>query len=307
MRAEALQLLETWLLQLERQQSVHTVAAYRRDLQQFCQFLASLPVAVEGWGEVSRHHMRQYMAERMRGGLNPRSVQRHLSALRRFYGWLMGEVGLLDNPADGIRPPKVRRKLPAVMDVDAVHGLLENQEDAGDAPLRSRDLAMWELFYSSGLRLSELVALDLQDIDFAGAELRVRFGKGGKVRILPVGRKALETLQEWLALRAVWGVPGTEQALFTGRTGRRLGARAVQLRLERWCQQHGVGDHVHPHRLRHAFASHMLEASGDLRAVQELLGHSSLSTTQIYTQLDFQHLASVYDASHPRARKVRKV
>lgn len=296
--------LDAWLQQLERRKSVHTVSAYRRDNLLFARFLESIEKPPQNWTEVSRHHVRQFMIELMRSGLNPRSVQRTLSAVRSFYDHLLQDGVVNENPVEGTRPPKVRRRLPGIMDVDAVQGLLEAQ-NSGDL-LEVRDLAMWELFYSCGLRLTELISLDLEDVDLDSGELRVRYGKGGKVRILPVGSKAISSMKHWLISRKTLPVQEDYPALFIARTGQRLGVRSVQLRLAKWCQKHGVAEHVHPHRLRHAFASHMLEASGDLRAVQELLGHSSLSTTQIYTQLDFQHLAKVYDNAHPRARIIRK-
>jgi integrase/recombinase XerC len=232
--------------------------------------------------------------------LSPRSVARRLSAVRSFLAYLVETGALRANAAVHVQAPKPSRRLPATLDADQVAKLLTID---GDDPLARRDRAILELFYSSGLRLAELVSLDLGDVDFADRTVRVT-GKGGKSRIVPVGRFALASLREWLAVRADFEPNGTgERALFVGKQGERLSCRAVQHRVRRRAQQQGTPVGVHPHMLRHSFATHLLESSGNLRAVQELLGHASLSTTQIYTHLDFQHLAHAYDLAHPRARR----
>lgn len=280
----------------EKRYSSHTCSSYQRDLDRLACWLSGR--GCHQWGQVSSHDLRQYVAELSRSGLSGRSIGRHLSAVRRFYHYLLRERQVRDNPAVGIRAPRSGRRLPRVADVDQLCQLL-------DAPpedlLEIRDLCMFELMYSSGLRLAELAALDLPSVDLQAAEVRVQ-GKGGKERLLPVGRKALAALQAWLSVRGNLAAQG-EPALFVSRRGGRLNRRSIQLRLARWGLVKGADQRLHPHLLRHSFASHMLESSGDLRAVQELLGHADIATTQIYTHLDFQHLARVYDAAHPRARR----
>lgn len=298
----ALEQIESYLdrLRIQQRMSPRTVSAYQRDLLHFREFLEKNDIP--GWAAVDSRLLRSYVAERHRQGLGSRSLQRELSAIRGFFDGLIRE-GMLDiNPAQSVRAPKSPKTLPNVLDVDAMVGLLEaSPED----PHEIRDVAMWELFYSSGLRLSELVGLDLQDIDFREGSLVVREGKGGKTRHLPIGRHAREALDAWLHVRSGW--PGSElPAVFTSRRGQRISARSVQDRLVRWELKQGAATHVHPHMLRHSFASHLLESSGDLRAVQELLGHANLSTTQVYTHLDYQHLAKVYDQAHPRAKRSRQ-
>lgn len=248
------------------------------------------------WQQVQDRDVRNYIAGRHKNGIGSKTIQRELAALRSFYRFLLKTNQVAHNPALHVQAPKVSKRLPRVLDVDQMMGMLNATPDS---VLEIRDLAMFELFYSSGLRLSELVMLDLSDIDFAEGFLRVRFGKGGKQRQLPVGRKALAALNAWLASRP----DVNEGAVFVSLQGRRLSQRSVQLRLDRWGKKSGIAEHLHPHMLRHSFASHLLEASKDIRAVQELLGHSNISTTQIYTHLDFQHLAAVYDQAHPRSRK----
>jgi integrase/recombinase XerC len=247
---------------------------------------------------VSNHDLRRYVATLSREGLSGRSIARHLSATRRFYQFLLREKLASDNPALDIRAPKSGRRLPRVADVDQLNHLLDGQPDD---PLEVRDLCMFELMYSSGLRLAELASLDLDTVDLRGGEVRV-LGKGGKERLLPVGRKAIAAIQAWLPLRAGLANDG-EVALFVSQRGERLSHRSIQARMSRWGISRGADQKLHPHLLRHSFASHMLESSGDLRAVQELLGHADIATTQVYTHLDFQHLARVYDQSHPRARR----
>ena len=243
--------------------------------------------------------IRAHIAARHRKGMGSKSLQRELSAIRSFYTFLLKNSLAEINPAQHIKAPKQARKLPKTLDVDQVNGLL----DAGtSSPLEIRDLAMFELFYSSGLRLSELSSLDIADLDLSDCSLLVRLGKGGKSRVLPIGSKAVTAINNWLQERVKMSA-STDTALFVTTKGRRLGQRSIELRLSQWCKKKGIQEHIHPHMLRHSFASHLLESSQDLRAVQELLGHSNISTTQIYTHLDFQHLAEIYDKAHPRAKK----
>ncbi|WP_456403621.1 tyrosine recombinase XerC [Thiolapillus sp.] len=283
-------------LALERRLSPRTIDAYRRDLTDFLEWHPDQNQL--DWRRLHQAEIRSYAAQRHRQGLSGKSLQRRLSALRSFFRFLNREGVSARNPAIGVRAPKVKRKLPTTLDVDQLGQLLELP---GDAPLDLRDQAMMELLYSSGLRLAELVAIDLHDLDRSDAMLEVT-GKGDKTRRLPVGRKALEAIGRWLKVRSELANTG-EMALFVSQRGSRLSPRSVQSRLALRAREQGASQHVHPHLLRHSFASHLLESSGDLRAVQELLGHADISTTQIYTHLDFQHLAEVYDQTHPRARK----
>jgi integrase/recombinase XerC len=283
-------------LRTERRFSPHTVEAYGRDLAALCDFAAR--EGVRDLAALDSYHIRRFAAESHRKGLAPRSIARRLSAVRSFLAALVALEELKANVAMDISAPKPARRLPGTLDADQVAELLQS---TGDDDLTLRDRAMLELFYSSGLRLAELIGLDTVDLDFADQTVRVT-GKGNKTRILPVGRLALEAIRNWLPVRLGLASP-EEQALFVSRRGRRLAARSVQLRVERWARERGSARHLHPHLLRHSFASHLLESSGDLRAVQELLGHSSISTTQVYTHLNFQHLAESYDKAHPRARR----
>ena len=281
-------------LRVERNVSAHTRDAYQRDLAALCAWAA---MRSRGVLELRNDEIRAFVASEHRRGLSPKSLQRRLSACRSFYAWLQTSGRIDANPADAIRAPKAARKLPQVLDVDEAVQLVEV---ATDAPLGLRDRALLELFYSSGLRLSEVCALKWADLDFAQGLVTV-LGKGSKQRIVPVGshaRNALAALREEAA-----GQPG--DFVFPGRGGAQISSRAVQLRMKKLAAQRGVYKRVHPHLLRHSFASHMLESSGDLRGVQELLGHADIATTQIYTHLDFQHLAKVYDAAHPRAKRKR--
>jgi integrase/recombinase XerC len=280
----------------ERRLSSHTLESYGRDLQALIRFCQERDIGT--WEALDVHHVRRFAASRHRTGLSGRSVQRELSAVRSFLRFLVREGQLPHNPAQGVAAPRSERRLPRSLDVDEMAGLLDI-EDAD--PLAVRDRAMLELFYSSGLRLSELVCLNHVDLDLLDASVRIT-GKGAKTRVVPIGSEAQARIRAWLPLRAQLA-SGDEPALFVGRGGRRLGARAVQLRVRQWARRQGVLTDVHPHALRHSFASHLLESSGDLRAVQELLGHADIGTTQIYTHLDFQHLARVYDQAHPRAKK----
>jgi integrase/recombinase XerC len=276
--------------------SIHTRAAYRRDLTDFAN--AAIQDDITNWQQVDAQRIRHYIAARHRDGAHGRSLSRALSALRALFRFLCERGVMTANPAQSIRAPKSARHLPRALDVDQMTSLIEQ---GGDSILDLRDRAMWELLYSSGVRVSELTGLNLGDTDLNAREARV-IGKGRRERIVPIGRLAIQALKEWLKSRGNLAA-ADEKALFVGRRGQRLSNRSVQLRLRAWANRYGINEGVHPHMLRHSFASHMLESSGDLRAVQELLGHANISTTQIYTHLDFQHLAKVYDAAHPRAKR----
>jgi integrase/recombinase XerC len=279
-------------LSRERGLSPHTVTAYARDL-------ARLRSGFPGiWSELSALELRRIAASLARSGRHPRSIQRFLSATRSFGKWAVREGIMEHSPAAALKGPKLGRPLPHVLDVDQAGRAMQQP---GDGALELRDRAILELLYSSGLRLSELTGLDLGDLDLDAGLVRV-LGKGRRERSVPVGRAARDALRAWLAVRRDW-VRADELAVFVSRRGRRLGNRSVQNRLALAGRRAGLPERLHPHRLRHAFASHLLESSGDLRAVQELLGHADLATTQIYTHLDFQHLAQVYDGAHPRARR----
>ncbi len=299
MHADAEQMLADFFDQLtvEKRASEHTVKNYQRDIKHLTHYCTDK--SLHHWADLKQSDIRAHIAGRHRQGLSSTSLQRELSAIRSFYNFLLKKRLADSNPAQHIKAPKQARKLPKTLDVDQITGLLE----AGtNSALEIRDLAMFELFYSSGLRLSELAALNLTDVDLPDNSLIVRMGKGGKSRILPIGNKAVTAINNWLQQR-LKTVAASESALFVSTRGTRLGQRSIELRLEQWCKKKGIAEHIHPHMLRHSFASHLLESSQDLRAVQELLGHSNISTTQIYTHLDFQHLADVYDKAHPRAKK----
>jgi integrase/recombinase XerC len=280
----------------ERRLSPHTSTNYRRDLLALADFLDR--GAVRDWKTVDSQHVRMFAARSHAGGLSPRSVQRRLSSSRGFFKYLQREGVVAANPVVDVRAPKAAKRLPGTLDVDTLNHLLEIPPD--DA-LAVRDKALMELFYSSGLRLAELVGLDLIHIDLADRTVRV-LGKGSKTRIVPVGRKAVDAIRVWLKERGGVAAPD-ETALFVGRNGTRLKERAIQLRIAGWARRKGLPARVYPHLFRHSFATHLLESSKDLRGVQELLGHADISTTQIYTHLDFAHLARTYDASHPRAKR----
>ena len=279
-------------LAVERRSSPHTLDAYRSDL-----------VVLVNWADgqsrellqLNADDLRLFVASEHRRGLSAKSLQRRLSACRSYYGWLLKLGRIKANPAAAVRAPKAVRKLPQVLDVDEAVQLVELPTDG---PLGLRDRALLELFYSSGLRLAEVCALRWVDLDFAQVLVTV-LGKGSKQRIVPVGSHALKALAAWRDSR----IEGLTLFVFPGRNDKPITSRAIQLRLRQLAQRQGVFKRVHPHLLRHSFASHMLESSGDLRAVQELLGHADIATTQIYTHLDFQHLAKVYDAAHPRAKR----
>jgi integrase/recombinase XerC len=279
-------------LKVERRLSPHTLEAYARDIRGLLELTGAQPLS-----QIEPHQARRILAQLHARGLNGKSLARMLSAWRSFFRYLARDHGYTRNPFQGIRAPKWAKALPKALSPDEAAKLLAFAPDDAAA---LRDRAMFELCYSSGLRLSELTGLRLQDLDLAAETVRVH-GKGGKTRIVPVGRLALEALRAWLAARPALG----SELVFVGRTGGPIDPRTVQRRLRARALAQGISQAVHPHMLRHSFASHVLQSSGDLRAVQEMLGHASISSTQIYTHLDFQHLAQIYDAAHPRARKQR--
>ena len=281
-------------LRHEKQYSPHTVAAYRRDLGDFVAALTT--TAVTDWNAVRSADVRNHVSAKHRQGHATRSVQRALSCIRSFFSYLDRKGTVPGNPATVVRAPKARHKLPALLDTDQAAQLLNFSPTE---PLGRRDIAMLELFYGSGVRLAELVALNVQDLDLQDGFVRVT-GKGRKVRQVPLGSFCIRALQDYLAQRPP--APPTAP-VFTARGTTRISRRTVQQRLKQLSQRQLGNNALHPHMLRHSFASHLLESSGDLRAVQELLGHADISTTQVYTHLDFQHLAKVYDASHPRAKR----
>ncbi len=285
-------------LRSERQMSPHTLTNYQRDLSRLNEYRDQQ--GITDWDQLSTKELRRFISREHQRGLGARSLQRLLSSVRSFYRYLAREGHAHQNPALGLSAPKAPKPLPKTLDVDQLQHLLDRP---AETIIASRDLAMLELFYSSGMRLAELAGLNLIDLDLHGRTLRVT-GKGRKTRQLPIGRAALKALEHWLEQRESWANPD-DTALFISNKGSRISHRAVQLRLRRWGLEGGAEGSLHPHRLRHSFASHLLESSGDLRAVQELLGHADISTTQIYTHLDFQHLAQVYDSAHPRARRKR--
>jgi integrase/recombinase XerC len=294
--------LSTWLngfldhLRHERRLSGATITNYHRDLQQFLAWLASNgdPDA----RSVTQHLVRAWVASRHRQDISGKSLQRQLSSLRTYFRYMLREGVMTHNPAEGVRAPKTGRPLPKAMDADQLTQILDRKTDD---PLERRDLAMMELFYACGLRLAELVSLDLQDIPAVDDQLEVT-GKGSKTRRIPLGQMARDAIADWLKVRGNYA-DDDETAIFVSARGQRISPRSVQQRIAKLAKQQNAVQHLHPHMLRHSFASHLLESSGDLRAVQELLGHADISTTQVYTHLDFQHLAEVYDKAHPRAQK----
>jgi integrase/recombinase XerC len=297
MNEPQLRLVERFLdhLRLERRLSIHTITSYRRDLACLTEYCDANDVL--RWQDLKSHHVRGFAASSHAAGLSPRSIQRRLSGIRGFMNYLIREGDIARNPATDISAPQVPRKLPNTLDVDQMARLLQIQ---GDDPVTVRDRAMLELLYSSGLRLAELVNLNPEDVDLDDAMIRV-IGKGNKTRLIPVGRMARTAVSQWLRIRSEL-VVGEEKALFIGVRGRRISPRTVQNRVHHWALKAGIPQRVYPHLFRHSFATHLMESSRDLRAVQELLGHADISTTQIYTHLDFQHLAQIYDEAHPRAR-----
>ncbi len=287
----------------ERRLASLTLKHYRRDLVLLETTLAedNLRITSErGLSALLQTDIRRFAAQLHSRGLGPKSIARVLSGWRGFYEFLHRDAGT-PNPVDGVRPPKAAKRLPETLSPDEAVRLVSF---VAETPDDIRDRAAFELLYSSGLRVSELVGLDLLSIDFSSAEARV-LGKGNKTRIVPIGKHAIDALNRWLAIRATMSVnPATihRDALFLSRLGKRLTTRTVQTRIKVWATRQGISVDTHPHMLRHSFASHVLQSSGDLRAVQEMLGHASIASTQVYTHLDFQHLAKVYDLAHPRAR-----
>ncbi|OGS91241.1 MAG: tyrosine recombinase XerC [Gallionellales bacterium GWA2_60_18] len=280
-------------LRNEKRYSALTAENYARDLHHLFELAADTPLA-----DLKIHHIRRYIAQLHGKGLGGRSLARMLSAWRGFFNYLMRDHGYTDNPCAGLRAPKSPKTLPQALSPDEAARMVDLP---GDTPEALRDKAMFELFYSSGLRLAELVDLDPEQLDLTSGEVRVT-GKGNKTRIVPLGQYAITALQTWLAVRDRLAKAG-ETALFVGARGQRISPRVIQLRMKQWGIKQGITSNVHPHLLRHSFATHVLQSSGDLRAVQEMLGHASISTTQVYTHLDFQYLSKIYDAAHPRAKK----
>jgi integrase/recombinase XerC len=283
-------------LKNERGLSARTLTAYQRDLELFMQFLEA--EEINRPEQITQHHIRAFIAQRHRQGLGGKSLQRLLSAIRSLFRWMLREGLAEHNPATPVRAPKSPRHLPATMDADSIGQLLDI---CCDTPLAIRDKAIMELFYSSGLRLSELATLRWEQLDLASGMVTVT-GKGNRTRMVPVGRMASEALLEWRKVRGEF-TSFEQPFVFVSQRGNPIATRTIQARIRYWAKRQGIPQNIYPHLLRHSFASHMLESSGDLRAVQELLGHADISTTQIYTHLDFQHLAKVYDKAHPRAKK----
>ena len=282
-------------LGVERQLSPITLLNYQRQLDAVIEMACAM--GLQNWQQCDAAMVRSFATRSRRKGLGAASLALRLSALRSFFDWMVSQGELPANPAKGVAAPKAPRHLPKNIDVDDVNRLLDI--DLND-PLAVRDRAMLEVMYGAGLRLSELVGLDIKHLDLDTGEVWV-LGKGSKERRLPIGSNAVAWIEHWLDLRGLFG--GDDDALFLSKLGKRISARNVQKRFAEWGIKQGLNSHVNPHKLRHSFATHMLESSGDLRGVQELLGHANLSTTQIYTHLDFQHLATVYDAAHPRAKR----
>jgi integrase/recombinase XerC len=286
------------MLRSEKYYSPHTCTNYRRDLNQFRQYLADQ--GMTSWDGVGYAEVSGFAARRHRLGRKSRTIQRELSSIRSFYQYLIRRAAVAKNPALEVTAPRSDRLLPKTCDAETIDRLLSVRDDS-DA-LQVRDAAMFELIYSSGLRLAELVNINLDDIDLAQQQLVVT-GKGNKTRYLPVGSKAVEAVRRWLKLRLEFARDSQQTALFLSKRGTRISPRNVQNRLNLLIQRQAVDQHLSPHTLRHSFATHLLESSADLRAVQELLGHVNIATTQVYTHLDFQHLARVYDGAHPRAKR----
>jgi len=283
-------------LEFERRLSPLTCKNYRRDLETLVAYCEQS--GVSEWRDLDSEHIRAYAAACFRKGLSGKSIQRRLSAARTFFRYLIRENEVSQNPITSVSAPKGRKRLPDNLDADRMARLLQIP---GDGPIVDRDRAILELLYSSGLRLAELTDLNLGDVDMHDATVRVT-GKGNKDRIVPVGRQALKALRQWAITRQHM-TDVDEKALFVSNRGNRISRRSVQSRVKHWAKQQGIDANVYPHLFRHSFATHLLESSHDLRGVQELLGHANISTTQVYTHLDFQHLAQIYDQTHPRARK----
>ncbi|MFK0572319.1 tyrosine recombinase XerC [Endozoicomonas sp.] len=291
-------------LRYEKQHSPHTLSAYNRDLTRVMQQAEAANCSE--WRVVTEKQLKYWLGLWHNDGLSSRSLQRLISSLRRFYQYLLAQGVVANNPAKLLRAPKTGRPLPVTLDADQVNHLLDDPYGQADGdPLKCRDLAILELFYSSGLRLAELAALNLENFSDGFSQVRV-LGKRNKERLVPVGSKARQAIQRWLSYRDLLVKSDSGSALFLSKPGQRISTRQIQNRIKQFAREAGMPVGVHPHMLRHSFASHILESSGDLRSVQELLGHSDISTTQIYTHLDFQHLAAVYDKAHPRAKKKRE-
>jgi integrase/recombinase XerC len=286
------------VLRSEKYYSPHTCKSYARDLENFASYLSAQDI--NNWIDVNYSLVSGYAAYRYRGGLKSRSIQRELSSIRGFYHYLVRQGVMKHNPATEVAAPKSEQLLPKTCDAEQIGRLLD--ERTNDSEILIRDLAMFELMYSSGLRLAELVSIDLNDIDLGQKQLIVT-GKGNKTRYLPIGSRAVKAVRRWLKIRADFCRDECEQALFVSKLAKRISHRNVQSRLKQLVKIRSIDQQLSPHALRHSFATHMLESSGDLRAVQELLGHADIKTTQVYTHLDFQHLAKVYDAAHPRAKR----
>lgn len=286
------------MLRSEKYYSPHTCTNYRRDLNQFRNYLVSHDI--ESWKQVTYSEVSGFAAQRHRQGRKSRTIQRELSSIRSFYQFLIRNALVAKNPALEVTAPKSDKPLPKTCDAETIDRLLTIHDDSDR--LQVRDVAIFELIYSSGLRLAELINIDLDDIDLAQQQLVVT-GKGNKTRYLPIGSKAVSAVKRWLKLRQDFTQDSQQSALFLSKQGKRISPRNVQSRLNRLIQRQALDQHLSPHTLRHSFATHMLESSSDLRAVQELLGHVNIATTQVYTHLDFQHLAKVYDAAHPRAKR----
>ena len=283
-------------LEYERRLSPLTCKNYCRDLEKLAAWCQASGLGQ--WGDLDSEHVRAYSASCFRKGLSARSIQRRLSASRTFFRYLIREKVVSKNPVSSVSAPKGKKRLPGNLDADRMARLLDIP---GDGALVDRDRAILELLYSSGLRLAELIDLNLGDVDMHDATVRVT-GKGNKDRIVPVGRQALKALRQWGITRGELA-DADEEAMFVSNRGTRISSRSVQARVKHWAKQQGLDANVYPHLFRHSFATHVLESSHDLRGVQELLGHANISTTQVYTHLDFQHLAQIYDQTHPRARK----
>jgi len=283
-------------LEFERRLSPLTCENYRRDLKTLAAWCEKSGVG--SWGDLNSEHVRAYSASCFRKGLSARSIQRRLSASRTFFRYLMREKKVEKNPITSVSAPKGKKRLPGNLDADRMARLLDIP---GDGAIIERDRAILELLYSSGLRLAELVDLDIGDVDMHDATVHVT-GKGNKDRVVPVGRQALKALRHWSITRSDLA-DADEKAMFVSNRGTRISSRSVQARVKHWAKKQGIDANVYPHLFRHSFATHVLESSHDLRGVQELLGHANISTTQVYTHLDFQHLAQIYDQTHPRARK----
>jgi len=294
--AQALTNLFFRYLETERRYSQNTIRSYQRDLEHFSVHLQDKKLS--RWAELKPHHIRTYASQIFIEGLGAKSIQRRLSAIRSFMNYLLREGMIKNNPAEGVKTPKAPKKLPGILDIQQISQLLDIQETD---PVSLRDKAIMELIYSSGLRLSEIVRLNPIDLNLSDKSLTV-IRKGDKTRMLSIGNKAIKSLRSWLSCRNELANP-EEEALFVGSRGNRLSRRSIQSRIKHWARKNGIQQDVYPHLLRHSFATHMLEASGDLRAVQELLGHKDISTTQVYTHLDFEHLSKTYDKAHPRSGK----